>query len=74
MLAKDKFLLYNSLNKRHMAWLSSQLESCITGMTLMAMDVFHFSEGDVVVIEVFPTKYPPIRFIVLCAVAVFKTT
>ena len=28
----------------------------------MALDVFHFIEGDVVVITVFPSAYPPIRY------------
>ncbi len=28
----------------------------------MAMEVFHFDEGDVVVVEVFPSAYPPIRY------------
>ena len=28
----------------------------------MALDVFHFAEGDVVVITVFPSAYPPIRY------------
>ena len=28
----------------------------------MALDVFHFTEGDVVVITVFPSAYPPIRY------------
>jgi ATP-dependent DNA helicase RecG len=28
----------------------------------MALDVFHFTEGDVVVLTVFPSAYPPIRY------------
>ena len=28
----------------------------------MALDVFHFTEGDVVVFTVFPSAYPPIRY------------
>ena len=28
----------------------------------MAIEVFHFDEGDIVVVEVFPSSYPPIKF------------
>ena len=39
-----------------------KMEGTLLPPPAMAMDTFHFPEGDVVVIEVFPSAYPPIRY------------